>query len=220
MKEPFDIDEAFVRLREAVKPFPKAGLFELRDDGFDSPFEQLVACILSIRTRDEDAVPAARNLFALARSPEEIAVLEIEQMVPAIAKCSWPESKAAQIRDIARQVQAEFDGELPCDYDTLVSLRGVGPKCAGLTLGIACNQPRIGVDIHVHRVTNRTTRCDTKTPEQTLKFLEGWLPKEYWVEINELMVPFGKHICTGNLPKCSTCPLLSMCPQFEVTKHR
>jgi endonuclease-3 len=220
MKEAFDIDEAFVRLRKAVKPFPKAGLFELRDEGFASPFEQLVACILSIRTRDEDAVPAARNLFALARTPAEIAALEIEQMVPPISKCSWPESKAAQIRDIARQTQAEFGGELPCDFDTLVSLRGVGPKCAGLTLGIACNQPRIGVDIHVHRVTNRWGYVAAQTPEKTLVQLQQNLPEKYAVEINELLVPFGKHICTGTLPKCSTCPLLSMCRQVGVDKHR
>jgi endonuclease-3 len=87
-------------------------------------------------------------------------------------------------------------------------------------LGIACGQARIGVDIHVHRVTNRWGYIEKKTPEKTMEALETKLPKEYWIEINRLLVPFGKHICTGNLPHCSTCVLLDMCQQVGVKKHR
>jgi len=87
-------------------------------------------------------------------------------------------------------------------------------------LGIACGQPRIGVDIHVHRVTNRWGYVNTSTPEKTTAALEGILPHSYWIEINRLLVPFGKHICTGRLPRCSTCPVLDMCRQIGVTTHR
>jgi endonuclease-3 len=114
----------------------------------------------------------------------------------------------------------KFDGELPCDIDVLTSFHGVGPKCAGLALGIACGQAFIGVDIHVHRVTNRWGYVQARTPEQTMKALEKKLPREYFVEINRLLVPFGKHICTGSLPRCSTCPVLDMCRQVGVEKHR
>jgi endonuclease-3 len=102
----------------------------------------------------------------------------------------------------------------------MTSYAGIGPKCANLALSIACGEPRIGVDIHVHRITNRWGYVATRNPEATLKALEAKLPKKYWIEINALLVPFGKHICTPIGPKCSICPLLDMCPQRGVTSHR
>ncbi len=102
----------------------------------------------------------------------------------------------------------------------LLSFPGVGPKCANLVLGIACGEPRIGVDIHVHRVTNRWGYVAATTPEKTMAALEAKLPRKYWVEINRLLVPFGKHVCTGVRPKRSTCPVLEMCRQVGVTEHR
>jgi endonuclease-3 len=96
----------------------------------------------------------------------------------------------------------------------------VGPKCASLALGVAAEQAHISVDVHVHRVTNRWGYVAEKTPEKTMEALMEKLPREYWIEINRLLVPFGKHVCTGVAPKCSTCPLLSMCRQVGVTEHR
>ena len=87
-------------------------------------------------------------------------------------------------------------------------------------VGIACGRPFIGVDIHVHRVTNRWGYVATATPEKTMAALAVKLPRRYWVEINALLVPFGKHVCTGVRPKCSTCPVLEMCRQVGVTSHR
>ncbi len=221
MKIPFDPDVAFARLEEAVAPFPKAALFELHEDGFTSAFEQLVACIISIRTYDETMLPIARRVFQQARTATEMSRLSVEEIDVLITPSTFHEAKAQQIQTIARRVVEEFGGALPCEREALLSLRGVGPKCANLVLGIACGQARIGVDIHVHRVSNRCTReMNTKTPEQTLKRLEQWLPQKYWLDVNRLLVPFGKHICTGTLPKCSTCPILEMCQQVGVTKHR
>ncbi|HKS39333.1 MAG TPA: endonuclease III [Blastocatellia bacterium] len=219
-KPPFNIDTAISRIREATEPFAKAAMFELAEDGFDSPFEQLVACIISIRTYDEVMLPTARKLFARARSPEEISRLTTEEIDEIIRPSTFHENKARQIHEIARRVIEEHDGKLPCDADTLLSFKGVGPKCANLVLGIACGQPYIGVDIHVHRVTNRWGYVQTRTPEQTMEALVKKLPRQYWVEINRLLVPFGKHICTGRLPRCSTCPVLEMCQQVGVDEHR
>jgi len=219
-KKPFDIDDAIRRIREAVEPYPKAGLFELAADGFDTPFEILVACLISIRTLDEVMVPTARRLFARARTPEEIAALPVETLEELIRPCVFHEPKARQIHTIARRVSEEYGGALPCDFDALTAFSGVGPKCANLVLGIACDQPRIGVDIHVHRVTNRWGYVQTRTPEETTAALEAKLPHDYWVEINRLLVPFGKHICMGKFPCCSTCPVLDICRQVGVTAHR
>lgn len=219
-KEAFDIDTAIARIREAVAPFPKAGLFELAEEGFTSTFELLIACIISIRTYDEVMLPVARTLFARARTPEAVSRLSPQEIDESIRACTFHEQKARDIHEIARRTVAEFGGALPCDRDALLALKGVGPKCANLVLGIACNQPFIGVDIHVHRVTNRWGYVQTKTPEQTMAALEKKLPPAYWVEINRLLVPFGKHICTGTRPRCSTCPVLEMCEQVGVTNPR
>lgn len=219
-QEPFDIDEAMDRIREAVRPFPPAALFQLADDGFGSAFEQLVACMISIRTRDETTLPVARRFFAVARTPAEVAALTPARIDELIALSSFHDAKARQIHAIARRAVEEYGGSLPCDFEVLTSFAGVGPKCANLVLGIACGQPRIGVDVHVHRVTNRWGYVRARTPEATLAALETVLPERYWVAINRLLVPFGKFICTGTAPRCSTCPVLDMCRQVGVTSHR
>jgi endonuclease-3 len=219
-KRLFNIDQAILRIREAVRPFPQAALFELADEGFRSPFEQLVACIISIRTFDEVTLPTARRLFALARTPLEVSRLTVAAIDERIHACTFHEAKARQLHEIARRIVEEYDGILPCEPAVLLSFHGVGPKCANLVLGIACDQPSIAVDIHVHRVTNRWGYVNTPTPEKTTAALEGILPRSYWIEINRLLVPFGKHICTGRLPRCSTCPVLDMCRQVGVTTHR
>jgi endonuclease-3 len=219
-QDSFPISEVLERVREAVKPYPRAALFELAAEGHDSVFELLVACIISIRTRDEQTLPIARRLFARARTPAEVAALSQPELEALIAGCSFVENKGPQIREIARRAVAEHGGALPCDREVLLGLHGVGPKCANLVLGIACGQPFIGVDVHVHRVTNRWGYVQTKTPEKTLEALEEKLPRKHWVQINELLVPFGKHICTGVAPRCSTCPVREMCARVGVTTSR
>lgn len=219
-KRPHDIDLMLQLIRKAVASYPKAALFGLYERGYRTPFEQLVACMISIRTRDEVTTPTALRLFQTARTPKEVAELSPTELDALIRPCTFHEAKAYQIHQIARQILAEHAGELPCDLETLLSLKGVGPKTAHLVLGIACGEPYIGVDIHVHRVTNRWGYVEATTPEKTLRALERKLPKRHWVELNALLVPFGKHICTGTLPKCSTCPVLSMCRQVGVKAHR
>jgi endonuclease-3 len=219
-KKPFAIAGAVRKLRAAVAPYPKAALFELAAEGHDSVFEVLAACVISIRTFDETTLPVARRLFAAARTPAEVAALSVREIDRLITPCTFHEVKAKTIRAIAADAVRDHGGVLPCDPEVLLAFHGVGPKCANLTLGIACNRPVIGVDVHVHRVTNRWGYVAATTPEKTMAALQEALPKRYWVEINALLVPFGKHVCTGVRPKCSTCPLLSMCLQVGVTSHR
>ena len=207
------------QIRAVMHPFPKAALFELADDGYRSPFEQLVACIISIRTRDETTLPVARHLFEHARTPAEVSRMTPTALEELINQCTFYQPKARQIHEIACRVVQEHQGKLPCDSDVLLSFSGVGPKCANLVLGIACDQPRISVDIHVHRVTNRWGYVCTRTPEATMAALEAKVPCHNWIEINRLLMPFGKHICTGQLPHCSTCPVLDSCQQIGVGAH-
>jgi endonuclease III len=216
----FRIDRALRRVADAVRPYPKAALFELYEEGRLSALEQLVACILSIRTRDEVMLPAARRLLQAAPTAEALAALPVPTIGELIGSVAFHGRKAEQIQAIARRAVTDWDGQLPCDEATLLSLSGVGPKCANLVLGIACGQPRIGVDIHVHRITNRWGYVDAATPVDTLRALERKLPARHRIPINALLVPFGKHVCTGRLPRCSECPLLEMCARVGVTSHR
>lgn len=221
-KRPFDIDVVLACIRDALAAsrLADAAMFELAARGHDTLFQQLVACIISIRTRDEVTLPTAERLFARARTPEGVAKLGVREIDTLIHACSFHEAKAGQIREIARRTAAEYGGRLPCDVEVLTSFRGVGPKCANLALGVACGQARIGVDVHVWRVTNRWGYVTAATPEQAMRALERKLPRRHWIEINRLLVPFGKHICTGRAPRCSTCPVLAYCRQVGVTEHR
>jgi len=109
---------------------------------------------------------------------------------------------------------------VPDTCECLMACRGVGPKISALALGVARERPLIAVDIHVHRITNRWGIVAAPTPDRTQAALEAVVPARYRVELNERLVPFGKHVCTGRLPRCSSCPVLPMCRQVGVTSHR
>ena len=156
-----------------------------------------MACIISIRTYDEVSLLGAQRLFKRARTPEAVAALPESEIDKLIYPATFHERKAAQIRAIARTVVDEHGGKLPCDRELMLSFGGVGPKCANLAMGVACGESVISVDIHVHRVTNRWGYVATRTPEKTIEALEAVLPQKHWIDINKLLVPFGKHICTG-----------------------
>jgi endonuclease III len=132
MKQPFDIDEMARRIEAAVRPYSKAAMVELADMGLTSSFEQLVACIISIRTYDEVSLIAAQCLLARARAAAEMATLDTTEIDPLIHSSTFHERKAVQIRKIAQQVVDHYGGELPRDRNLILSFRGVGPKCANL----------------------------------------------------------------------------------------
>jgi endonuclease-3 len=220
VKLPFDIHAVVRRIRKEVSRFADAAMFDLAAQGYASAFHQLVACIISVRTRDEVSLPTAINLFKAAPDAATMSRLSVEEIAALIRPSSFFGTKAQNISELARRVHHEYGGRLPCDFGVMTSFRGVGPKCANLTLGIACGATEISVDIHVHRVTNRWGYVRTSSPEATRLALEEKLPRKYWVEINRLLVPFGKHVCTGRLPKCSVCPVLEYCRQVGVTEHR
>jgi endonuclease-3 len=219
-KEPFDIDEAFRRLRQAVAGYPKAAMFDLRDQGYASPFEQLVGGLISARTRDETTLAVCKRLFAVACTPEQMAALDETTLTGLLSGATFPEPKARDLIELSRRIAGDHDGRVPDTLEGLTAFRGVGPKIAALTLAVGYGKPAVAVDVHVHRVTNRWGYVAAATPERAMAALERTLPRDYWIEINERLVPFGKWICTGERPKCSTCALLSMCRQVGVTNHR
>ncbi len=218
--EPFDIDEVFRRLRAQLADMPKAAMFDLRDRGYSSPFEQLVSSLISARTRDETTMVVSLRLFEVARTPEAIAALDEATLTRLLHGASFPEPKARDIRELSRRIVADHGGVVPDTMAGLTAFRGVGPKIAALTLAVGFGQAAIAVDIHVHRIVNRWGYVATRTPEQTMAALAAKLPERYWIEINERCVPFGKFVCLGVGPKCSTCPVRSMCARVGVTSSR
>lgn len=219
-KDAFDIDEAFRRLRAATAGLPKAAMFDLRDRGHGSAFEQLASALISARTRDETTIPVSLRLFAAARTPAALAALDEAELVRLLHGATFPEPKARDLKALAQRIVAEHGGAVPDTMEGLTAFRGIGPKIAALVLGVAFGRPAIAVDIHVHRVTNRWGYVAAPTPEATMAALLARLPERYWIEINERLVPFGKFVCTGERPKCSTCLLLSMCRQVGVADPR
>lgn len=220
MKLPFDLETVLTRIEKAIADYPKAAMFELYERGYNTLFEQLISCLISVRTLDETTIPVSLKLFAQARTPEAMLLLSHENLVQILLGSTFPGQKADTILGISKIAVEQYNGNLPATFEGLIALKGVGPKCANLALGVAAKLPGISVDIHVHRVVNRWGIAKTTQPEQTMVFLQNNVSQEKWIDINRLLMPFGKHICTGNLPHCSTCPVLKYCEQVGVTKHR
>ncbi|MDB5326804.1 MAG: Endonuclease [Phycisphaerales bacterium] len=222
---PAEWGRIFKTLRAAVAKLPqtKAAMFMLADEGFASVFEQVVSAIISVRTTEEVTLPASRRLLTAAKTPATVAELGPTGIAKLIAPCTFAEGKARDIHAIAVAARDQHGGKLPCDVNVLDAFRGVGPKVANLAIAASpdCGEPAgIPVDIHVHRVANRWAVIATTTPEKTQFALQDILPRKYWAEINMLLVPFGKFICTGVSPKCSQCPLNYWCMKVGVTTHR
>ena len=206
-------------IEEAIRPFPKAAMFELAEHGYGSLFEQLVSCVVSIRTLDETTIPISLRLFAEVRTPRDVIATGRDRLATLLDGSTYPGQKADTILAIA-DAALRNGGELAADFDMLTAIKGVGPKCANLALGVGVGLPAISVDIHVHRVVNRWGMVETKTPEATLKMLECIVPKAQWIHINRLLMPFGKFLCTGPLPACSVCPVYEWCERRGVTRSR
>jgi endonuclease-3 len=220
MKKPFDIEDMLQRIEGAVGNYPKAAMFELYDRGYRSLFEQLISCIVSIRTLDETTIPVSEKLFAVARTPQALLSVAPDALEKLLHGTQYPGQKAYTMLGVAKAAVEQYGGQLPADYEKLIALKGVGPKCAKLALGVAAGFGGISVDVHVHRVVNRWGYVQTKTPEATMKKLEELVPGEKWIDINRLLMPFGKHICVMHAPFCSRCPVLPYCRQVGVTRHR
>jgi len=185
-----------------------------------SPFRLLVACVISLRTKDEVTAEASRRLFEIAPTPNHLAELEEERIARAIYPAGFYNTKAAQLKEIGRIIHDDFDDEVPASEVDLLAMRGVGRKTANLVLGLGFGIPAICVDTHVHRISNRLGMVSTNTPEQTERALMKVLPRDLWVPINDLLVTFGQNRCHPTSPRCTNCPLEDFCPRVGVTRSR
>ena len=176
--------------------------------------------MISLRTKDAVTAQASARLFAVAATPGAVVGLAEARIAKLIFPAGFYNTKAKQIRAIARRVAADHHGEVPGDREALLALPGVGRKTANLVLGLGFGIPAICVDTHVHRISNRLGLVNTRTPEQTEHALESLLPQRSWIDINDLLVTFGQQVCHPTSPRCSTCPLAARCPRLGVTRSR
>ncbi len=180
-----------------------------------SPFEVLISTVLSQRTKDVNTHKASQALFSSYPTPKALAEAPLDHIKELIRPSGFYNVKAKRVKNIAKKIHEEYHDEVPEDLEDLLDLKGVGRKTANCVLVYGFGEPAVPVDTHVHRISNRMGIADTDKPEETEKVLEEEIPKKYWIEINRLMVVFGKNICKPRTPECGRCPLTDMCRYYE-----
>lgn len=182
------------------------------------PFKVLIATILSQRTRDENTDRATKQLFAKFSSAKALTQAPLRTVEHLIHPSGFYRVKARGIKQVAQIVVNRHGGKVPKDLESLMELPMVGRKTANCVLVYGFGEPAIPVDTHVHRISNRLGIVKSKRPEQTEEKLLQYFKREHWIEVNELMVRFGKRICRPVRPRCSECSLKPYCGYF--VKHR
>jgi len=213
------IGHAIRRLRREAPSWKVTALAQVAAQWHD-PFRVLIACLLSLRTKDETTGPAAARLFALADTPEALRGLRPRAIERAIYPVGFYRTKARVLREVSRDLIERFGGRVPDDIDALLTLKGVGRKTANLGVTQGFNKPGICVDVHVHRISNRWGYVTTRTPEETETALRARLPRRYWIGYNDLLVSFGQNSCLPVSPHCTRCPLRPGCPRHGVRHSR
>ncbi|MCL2879197.1 MAG: endonuclease III [Treponema sp.] len=184
------------------------------------PWSVLVSTILSLRTKDQVTVETSKRLLAKAPGPDELLALRQDTIARLAYPAGFYRTKAANLKKIAAILIEKYQGKVPSDMDELLALPGVGRKTANLVLIEAFDKPGICVDVHVHRISNRTGWLCTKTPEETEMTLRTILPRKYWKGINALLVLYGQHLCRPVSPWCSQCVIAQWCARVGVQRSR
>lgn len=214
----FDIQRALRLVQAAIAAWHVPYLSQ--DDVKADPFRTLVACILSLRTKDAVTAAASERLFAVADTPVALCALGPVRIAKLIFPVGFYNQKARQLVRLCEQLMDDFESHVPASLDALLTLEGVGRKTANLVITEAFGLPGICVDTHVHRITNRWGYVCTRTPEETETALRAKLPRRYWRTINQLLVTYGQRRCLPVSPRCSECALRDMCPRHGVTHAR
>lgn len=208
------------RLRTGVAPFTLPLVDCMIDEFGHDPFIILISCLLSLRARDIVTIHVCRDLFPVARTPQELLDMPLDELEQMIYRTGYYKTKAQTLRTVSQLLIDNHNGTVPRTKEELLALPGVGLKTANLVLGLAYDIPAICVDTHVHRISNIYGLITTKNADQSEEALQKVLPQELWIEWNRLLVMLGQNICTPPTPKCSQCPAADICPRIGVTKSR
>lgn len=196
--------EMFTRLR-ARNPHPTTEL------EYGSPFELLIAVILSAQATDKSVNVATRKLFPVANTPKAIYALGLDGLVPFVRTIGLYNAKAKNIIETCRILLAQHGGEVPRDRTALEALPGVGRKTANVVLNTAFGEPTMAVDTHIFRVANRTGLAPGKTVLAVEKKLLKNVPQEFLQDAHHWLILHGRYVCKARTPNCPACPIADLC---------
>ena len=183
---------------------------------FTTPFELLVAVILSAQCTDERVNKTTPSIFSNYKTPEDFDKMPLATLEELIHPCGFYKNKAKNIKLTARKIIEDFDGNVPDTMEDLLTLPGVGRKTANVVMLEAFNKPQgIAVDTHAKRLSNRIGFSNEQTPEKIEQDLLKLFPYEYLKDINHLLIYHGRAICTARSPKCDKCPIKEDCNFFR-----
>ena len=214
MAEKYDSEKLKAALGSLDSYFPDAHC-EL---DYGTPYELLIAVILSAQCTDKRVNAVTPALFEYCRDPFEMAKKTEADIIPYIKSCGFYNNKAKSIINCSKQLVEEYDGVVPNDRDKLEKLAGVGRKTANVVYAEAFCGDAIAVDTHVFRVSNRLGFANSKTPEDTEKQLNELLPKEEWRRTHHRLIFLGRYVCKAQRPNCEICPMTAYCKYYS-DKH-
>lgn len=178
---------------------------------FETPFEALVAVILSAQCTDKRVNMVTKDLYKKYNTPQDFAKMDLEKLEELIKPCGFYKNKAKNIKACASGIIERFDGKVPSTMEELTSLAGVGRKTANVMLAEIFKQDAIAVDTHVKRVSNRIGFVKSDDPYDVEKALKEIFPKEKWARMHHLLIFLGRYTCKAIKPDCKNCLLNDMC---------
>ncbi len=178
---------------------------------FNSPYELLVAVILSAQCTDERVNKVTAVLFKEYNTPEKMSKIKVEELEKHIFSCGLYHTKAEHIISASKDIVDKFSGQVPSSLDKLLSLSGVGRKTANVVYSVAFGQDAIAVDTHVFRVSKRIGLAKGKNPLDTEKKLMKVLPKNVWSKMHHALIFHGRRVCTARKPNCENCVIKEIC---------
>lgn len=205
-----DIRKEQLRILSEVYHDAKAALL------YSTPFELLVAVVLSAQCTDERVNIITRRLFPTYSNPRDMLAVGVKKMEELIHDCGLYRAKAANLMGLCKMLIEKYDGEVPNDFDALIELPGVGRKTANVVQSVAFDVPAIAVDTHVFRVSNRLKLAVGKTPDEVEEKLKKVIQKKDWSSAHHWLIWHGRKCCKALNPACSACPLEQVCPSAEV----
>ncbi len=181
---------------------------------YRSPFELLVAVILSAQTTDQQVNRITAELFSRVRGPEDIISLPLVELEEMIKSCGLFRQKSRQIMESSRRLVETYRGRLPESREELMKLPGIGRKSANVILSTVFGIPALAVDTHVMRVSRRLGLSRGKTPRAIEEELCSLIPEAIWTATHHRLISHGRAICQSRKPSCGLCPLATLCPSF------
>ncbi len=185
---------------------------------YTTPFELLIAVILSAQATDVSVNKATRKLYTVASTPEKIFALGVDGLIPYVQTIGLYRNKAKNVIDTCRLLLEHHHGEVPRDRESLQALPGVGRKTANVVLNTAFGQPAMAVDTHIFRVSNRTGLAPGKNVDIVEQKLMKFVAPEYLLDAHHWLILHGRYTCLARTPQCWNCPIADLC-EFK-TKTR